>query len=56
MTVLLLDHVLDRKTGLDLYNNVKDTQIKFNIKIVWVLLSSTEDLAIIDKYKNVGFE
>ena len=41
--VILLDNVLDDTTGLELYNNLKHTQIKFNLDILWILVSSTED-------------
>lgn len=46
--VILLDNVLDGVIGLDLYNNLKMTQIKFNLDIEWMLLSSTEDKNTID--------
>lgn len=41
--IILLDNVLDDTTGLELYNNLKFTQIKFNLDVDWILLSSTED-------------
>ena len=41
--LVLLDHVLDGQTGLEVLINAKKIQLKFDIKIIWVLLSSTED-------------
>ena len=41
--VVLLDHVLDNQTGLQVLKEVELHQCKFNVDIKWVLLSSTED-------------
>ena len=48
---MLLDHVLDGQTGLDVLIDAKKLQLKFNMNINWVLLSSTEDENTINLYK-----
>jgi len=47
--IVLLDHVLDCSTGLELLINAKETQRKFSLNIVWVLLSSNEDKNIMNE-------
>jgi len=54
--VVLLDHVLDGDIGIDVYRSLKITQTRFNLSIVWVLLSSTEDYETIENYKRNGIE
>jgi len=41
--VILLDHVLDCTLGIDILTNLKGYESKFDLKIIWVLVSSTED-------------
>jgi len=41
--VILLDHILDGFKGIDVYKKTKITQDRFNLDIIWVLVSSTED-------------
>ena len=52
----LLDHLLDGFTGFDVYKKAKITQQRFNIDIIWVLVSSTEDYDTIQKYVNEGIQ
>lgn len=52
--IILLDNVLDDTTGLELYNNLKFTQIKFNLDVDWILLSSTEDKNTISNQRNAN--
>ena len=41
--VVLLDHILDGITGLEVYRESKVIQNRFSLKILWILVSSTED-------------
>jgi len=41
--VILIDHVLDNTTGVEVLIAIKKMQLKFDLDINWVLLSSTED-------------
>jgi len=43
LIVVLLDHVLDNTTGLEVLKAAKETLVKFDLDVTWVLLSSTED-------------
>jgi len=46
--IVLLDHVLDCTTGLEVFIKAKITQLKFSIEMIWVLLSGIEDQDIIN--------
>eukprot|EP00801_Mesodinium_rubrum_P000795 Mrub_00795.p1 GENE.Mrub_00795~~Mrub_00795.p1 ORF type:complete len:855 (+),score=154.56 Mrub_00795:56-2566(+) len=52
--VILLDHQLDCVTGLEVLHQVKELQRKFNLSILWVLLSSTEDQNTVSRYEEKG--
>ena len=54
--VCLLDHLLDGFTGLELLMKAKQTQRKFNLDIIWILVSSTEDEDTIQNYKSEGIQ
>eukprot|EP00801_Mesodinium_rubrum_P007290 Mrub_07301.p1 GENE.Mrub_07301~~Mrub_07301.p1 ORF type:complete len:282 (-),score=67.65 Mrub_07301:88-876(-) len=52
--VVLLDHVLDGQSGLQVYQAAQEHQARFNLSVVWVLVSSTEDVDTINMYKQYG--
>ena len=52
--VVLLDHILDGLKGIDVLRKAKVIQDRFNLDIIWVLVSSTEDVETIHKYKIEG--
>eukprot|EP00801_Mesodinium_rubrum_P005991 Mrub_05996.p4 GENE.Mrub_05996~~Mrub_05996.p4 ORF type:complete len:123 (-),score=54.22 Mrub_05996:82-450(-) len=52
--VVLLDNVLDGCTGAEVYRQARDTQGRFNLDVVWVLVSSTEDAETIYRYRGLG--
>lgn len=54
--VILLDHVLDGIYGYDVMEKVKEKQIAFGLDIKFILLSSTEDEIVFEKYKRLGVE
>jgi len=54
--VILLDHILDNTTGLEVLKAAKEIQLKFDLDLTWVLLSSTEDKNTITKYQEEGVE
>jgi len=56
LIVVLLDHVLDNTTGLEVLKAAKETLVKFDLDVTWVLLSSTEDRNTISNYEEEGVE
>eukprot|EP00801_Mesodinium_rubrum_P008835 Mrub_08864.p1 GENE.Mrub_08864~~Mrub_08864.p1 ORF type:complete len:255 (-),score=71.79 Mrub_08864:31-771(-) len=52
--VVLLDHVLDGASGLDVYAAAAELQRRFQLHVFWVLLSSSEDEVTTDKYRDLG--
>ena len=50
--VILLDHILDGSQGIEVLKKANSVRDKFNLDIIWVLLSSTEDNETIEKYVN----
>ena len=54
--IVLLDHILDGQTGLELLECVKKYEHRLNLEINWVLVSSTEDESTISKYKKAGVQ
>eukprot|EP00801_Mesodinium_rubrum_P005954 Mrub_05959.p1 GENE.Mrub_05959~~Mrub_05959.p1 ORF type:complete len:318 (+),score=48.39 Mrub_05959:109-954(+) len=54
--VVLLDNVLDRTTGLELYQNMQTTQQRFNLDIEWIVVTSTEDQLTYTSYMDVGIK
>lgn len=47
--VILLDHVLDGLYGIDLLQSINKKQEIMNLDILWVIVSSTEDIDTIAK-------
>ena len=45
---------MDGVKGIDVLRKAKVIQSRFNLDIIWVLVSSTEDEATVNKYKKEG--
>eukprot|EP00801_Mesodinium_rubrum_P006885 Mrub_06893.p1 GENE.Mrub_06893~~Mrub_06893.p1 ORF type:complete len:300 (+),score=50.85 Mrub_06893:77-901(+) len=54
--VVLLDHVLDGQSGLQVLKEARVHQRRFGLEVVWVLVSSSEDEYTLDMYKAEGVE
>ena len=54
--VILLDHVLDCTQGISVLLNLRDFANKFDIEMIWVLVSSTEDRDTVNSYTELGVE
>eukprot|EP00801_Mesodinium_rubrum_P007802 Mrub_07815.p1 GENE.Mrub_07815~~Mrub_07815.p1 ORF type:complete len:273 (-),score=70.36 Mrub_07815:68-886(-) len=52
--VVLLDHVLDGQSGLQVIRAAREHTARFGLPVVWVLVSSTEDADTADRYKEEG--
>ena len=53
---MLLDHVLDAQSGLQVMRDAQAHTTRFGLAVTWVLLSSTEDQYTINKYYQEGIE
>mmetsp|Transcript_62299 Transcript_62299/g.52820 ORF Transcript_62299/g.52820 Transcript_62299/m.52820 type:complete len:89 (+) Transcript_62299:478-744(+) len=54
--VILLDHILDTITGIDVMEDLRKQLLSLKIKVVWVLVSSTEDTDTLQQYIYMGVE
>ena len=54
--IIMLDHILDGQTGLQVKEEVNIHQKRFNLDLFQVLVSSTEDLNTINNYQNASVE
>mmetsp|Transcript_28107 Transcript_28107/g.23595 ORF Transcript_28107/g.23595 Transcript_28107/m.23595 type:complete len:140 (+) Transcript_28107:147-566(+) len=52
--IILLDHVLDCTLGYNVKENLKNFEYRFELKIIWILVSSTEDKDTVQKYIEMG--